>query len=428
MAMVCDPERPLPLRTSVKDGNFYHCMKTRPEHYRVEIPFSKESVTFIPHEIQAVDFLACMNMCKYKPEYEHMMGLFYNEIMDMVHTEPGSDTHYFPSEFFIDTTQRYIVAISPHTKETSAELFVFDNLNLCISVCYDDSVVYITSSSIEIVKKNAHVRVLLHETNEGVCLKGTVKSNSVTLHSTYMDSKHSIQQHHIYTNQTTHHTYKSYHALYPNQDEIFLCNKNGLLIQSLYKSETNIKKTISQCMMTDSSTGVRFRGSYEEASKGGKIVSKLLKKDDTIIYNEDDEEVKVDVVRKKRVDDIIIGWKVAKSSSGELRIVKLAIPLDAETVMSIDPEFFSTRGKERCSKALVMDIQLCVQEEEISVVPDEKVAYSYLYQRQAPLAYTIGSEITPDMFDPNPNESCSQGIHFYQNRNDVFDVYVNGTM
>ena len=27
-------------------------------------------------------------------------------------------------------------------------------------------------------------------------------------------------------------------------------------------------------------------------------------------------------------------------------------------------------------------------------------------------------------FNPDENESCSNGIHFYQNRNDVFDIYV----
>ena len=50
------------------------------------------------------------------------------------------------------------------------------------------------------------------------------------------------------------------------------------------------------------------------------------------------------------------------------------------------------------------------------MVPQETVAYSYLYPG---VSYVIGTEVKPDSFDDNPDNSCSHGIHFFQNRSDV---------
>ena len=127
-------------------------------------------------------------------------------------------------------------------------------------------------------------------------------------------------------------------------------------------------------------------------------------------------------------DEIVIGWKVAKSlpnELGEKRIIKLGIPADAMIVKPIDMEYFNTRGKERCNKAIVMDIQLPMNDE-ISIVPSETSAYSYIFNENGMrFEYKVGMEVVPDIFDPNENESCTHGIHFYRDRQSVFDVYMN---
>ena len=161
--------------------------------------------------------------------------------------------------------------------------------------------------------------------------------------------------------------------------------------------------------------GIRFRGFFRKETNDGILVSKLLKKDDIVVFNQDQNKIKVDLLHKKTRPELVIGWKLAKSGTGELRMVKMAIQDDAEIIMAIDYDFFTTRGKERCNKAIVMDIQLYSHEEQ-SVVPQETVAYSYLYPG---VSYVIGTEVKPDSFDDNPDNSCSHGIHFFQNRSDV---------
>ena len=72
-----------------------------------------------------------------------------------------------------------------------------------------------------------------------------------------------------------------------------------------------------------------------------------------------------------------------------------------------------------------MDIQYPTEEEE-SVVPDEIVAYSYLYDKNSEsFQYRVGGEVIPDSFDENENESCTNGIHFYRDRYTIFDMYID---
>jgi hypothetical protein len=72
-----------------------------------------------------------------------------------------------------------------------------------------------------------------------------------------------------------------------------------------------------------------------------------------------------------------------------------------------------------------MDIQFPEEGEEISIVPNEIVAYSYIHMTDIPFEYKVGKEIIPDSFDSNDDVSCTHGIHFYRNRHSVFDVYIN---
>ena len=201
--------------------------------------------------------------------------------------------------------------------------------------------------------------------------------------------------------------------------------KNNLYVEHDYNHSTDTSKLISQCMIGDN-TGLHYRGKYEEL-KSKDNHKKTLTKDDTIIYNKENNIVLIDSINNMNLkEDIIIGWKVAKSANNEKRIIKLMIPIDAKKIRPIDKEYFYTKGKERCNKAIVMDIQLPMEEDEISMVPSEMVAYSYIYNDNTErFAYMVGKEVVPDIFDENENESCTHGIHFYRNRMSVFDVYVN---
>ena len=72
-----------------------------------------------------------------------------------------------------------------------------------------------------------------------------------------------------------------------------------------------------------------------------------------------------------------------------------------------------------------MDIQYPTEEEK-SVVPNELVAYSYLFDTNLErFQYRVGAEVLPDSFDENENESCTNGIHFYRDRYTIFHMYIN---
>jgi hypothetical protein len=175
------------------------------------------------------------------------------------------------------------------------------------------------------------------------------------------------------------------------------------------------------------SSELRYRGVYVSIKEQGKHLRTTLKKDEEIIYDKQGDGVTVDTIKRyeKDRDAIVIGWKVVKSESCEVRLLKLGIPVDAEIVSPIDTDFFFKRQKQRCSKAIVMDIQLPDPCNEISVVPEEMFAYSFVYENQEAnsFVYNVGQEVVPDRFDNNDTETCASGIHFFANRKDAYDVY-----
>ena len=217
-----------------------------------------------------------------------------------------------------------------------------------------------------------------------------------------------------------------YKKIKQNGDREECYNKNGLLCKCVYDNTTKQSVIVSQCMLNNSNSDIRYRGTYKEIRSNGETVKKSLQKDDELIYNKEGGQVLIDKINTKSIkDEIQIVWKVAKSETGEKRIIKLGIPIDAKIVKPICDDFFYTRGKERCDKAFVMDIQYPTEEEE-SVVPDEIVAYSYLYDKNSEsFQYRVGGEVIPDSFDENENESCTNGIHFYRDRYTIFDMYID---
>jgi hypothetical protein len=253
-------------------------------------------------------------------------------------------------------------------------------------------------------------------------LIGDGKIQNITVQS---DEYNNFTMNYKYSNKKNS-TYVTYHNKINNSGDIMeIYCKNKLFIARNYNNTTKKDKLISQCMM-DGENGIRFRGKYVEEKQNGNIVKKELLKDNDTIYQKENDIVLINKMENVRIKDhIMIGWKVGKSANGENRIIKLMIPTDALIVQPIDMEYFSTKGKQRCNKAIVMDIQFPDEGEEISIVPHEMVAYSSIYNNVNNFEYKVGKEVVPDRFDTNAEVSCTNGIHFYTNRHYVFDVYIN---
>ncbi len=212
--------------------------------------------------------------------------------------------------------------------------------------------------------------------------------------------------------------------IYPNNDQIEFCKKLGVNTLHKYKSKTNTSNIIS-VYSKEGDNNLRYRGKYKSSSKDGKTIKEILEINDKVVYEKDEEEVLIDSISNLTLkdDDLIIGWKITKNINGEYRIIKLGIPVDAEKLKPVHEEFFVTREKERSNKAIVMDIQLPVKEE-ISVVPKEMVAYSFVYSDTNKFEYKVGCEVIPDTFCSDPAQSCASGIHYYRDRNSIFEIYL----
>lgn len=116
-----------------------------------------------------------------------------------------------------------------------------------------------------------------------------------------------------------------------------------------------------------------------------------------------------------------VGWKVCNQNpSGlftsvdrikDLVIVKLEIPATAKRSSAEDT------GKCRCDKAKVLGIY------KINGKKHEKnVAYS-LYTNNT--IYQVGKMVYPDSFDENRFKICSNGIHFFANKQDAINFAKN---
>jgi len=205
-------------------------------------------------------------------------------------------------------------------------------------------------------------------------------------------------------------------------------NRNGYIIEKEYKIKSNTENIISYCMMDGNNNGeLRYRGKYTEEKKNNKTINKKIIMDNNIEYDEVDGNVLVDKIRNINLDnEYIIGWKVAKNVNGEIRIIKLSMNNQSKIVTPINEEIFIHGKKARSNYAIVLDIQLPILDEEISVVPNEMIAYSYVYCKdENKFEYHAGKEVYPDSFDENENIGCGNGIHFYLSKSELFQHYID---
>ena len=95
-----------------------------------------------------------------------------------------------------------------------------------------------------------------------------------------------------------------------------------------------------------------------------------------------------------------IAWKKVDS-----KLIKLEIPEDAKRSSA-------TTKKCRCSKAKVLAITNLEETESFDEVFNDNYA---------PLTYKVGEMVYPDSFDENRWLECSNGIHFFMNKEDALN-------
>ena len=93
-----------------------------------------------------------------------------------------------------------------------------------------------------------------------------------------------------------------------------------------------------------------------------------------------------------------VGWKKVDNY-----IIKLFIPKDAKRSSA-------TTNKCRCDKAKVLEITNLETNEHT----DEVINYNY-----AKCVYKVGKMVYPDKFDDNRWNECSNGIHFFVNKQEA---------
>ena len=99
-------------------------------------------------------------------------------------------------------------------------------------------------------------------------------------------------------------------------------------------------------------------------------------------------------------DGEFIGWKKVSN-----KLVRLLIPSDAR-------RYSATSNKCRCDKAKVLEITDLDGSNPIASI----INYSY-----AKTQYVVGEMVFPDSFDENRWNECSNGIHFFINKQEAIN-------
>ena len=124
-------------------------------------------------------------------------------------------------------------------------------------------------------------------------------------------------------------------------------------------------------------------------------------------------------------DGAFIGWKtvVLRDDAGHIvtkgpryALVKLEIPEDAKR-SSAD----STTMKCRCDKAKVLDITVIDTGEHIKDITNVRVVDTYPSPSIQKTVYKVGEMVCSDSFDDNRWQECTNGIHFFINKQDAIN-------
>lgn len=165
---------------------------------------------------------------------------------------------------------------------------------------------------------------------------------------------------------------------------------------------------------------------YLHERTGSTTHLKQVYSDDELVYDEKEDTLlldKLDTNSRSRLFSTV-GWKLVRNLHGEHRILKLRIPETAHIITPVDHDFVVARQKKRCNKCVVEDIQFPLRGEECSVVPEELSAVSCVYDGRMKCTYRVGEEVVPSSFCEDVNKGCAAGIHFFTDRDTVFETYL----
>jgi hypothetical protein len=384
------------------------------------------------------------------PELVKLLNCVYKEFETFINCNTTSNNNppinmssfmsnvYDKNSFFTINSKDYkqMIFVSPHMVKVLTDQYVLIIPN---NSSYGENFMIITDKQIYIKNLQDIINIKIsHDISNGKYTSwGYFKTETKKeLFNFKINNKLELEQNYIYDNKETKTKLQYWNFTDYLNNEYSKWIKQNCEFEEYYNPDNKFRHIISQCMITNNSsgsgsdTGLRYRGKYTESNQNGKLIKKTIHLDDELKYSKEGEKVSIDTLERKsnKKDDFTIGYKVAKSELGDIRIVKLAIFPDAKIVRPIDEEFFITFGKERCDKAIVMDIQLPNRDEEISVVPEELSAFSYVHKQMDKtnkFEYKVGQEVLPDNFDPDENIGCAQGIHFYQDRITVFKAFID---
>ncbi len=186
---------------------------------------------------------------------------------------------------------------------------------------------------------------------------------------------------------------------------------------------------VESCPKDSGSSELRFRGTYKsiENTSDNSISDLTLKLNGKSEYIKKNNVVILDDTKTNLKTNKLIGWKVGKDSASNPVIIKLEIEPNTTIVRPIDPDYYLNHRKERCNKAKVIDIQkinFSKPNEELSIIDSCSEAFSYVYEKNAGFVYKLGTIVEPDSFDNDVNKGCANGIHYFQDRNSLFQTYL----
>jgi hypothetical protein len=187
-----------------------------------------------------------------------------------------------------------------------------------------------------------------------------------------------------------------------NKIKIQLKSVFGDILFEYEKEKNTIKDTLEEAVRQDANlvganlVGANLRGANLVGANlvGANLVGANLRGAQNIPY----------IPLACPSDGAFVGWKKVRNKF--CYIVKLEIPEYAKRSSA-------TTRKCRCDKAKVLDIINFDTKEHVEQVVNKAYDQETLYK--------VGEMVYPDKFDDNRWDECSNGIHFFINKQDAID-------
>lgn len=181
-----------------------------------------------------------------------------------------------------------------------------------------------------------------------------------------------------------------------------------------YKQKYGDRVQIYQCGQGQSKSSyaaLDVDKSHTELTKDNDVVTQLRYEDEYLKFSiSPTGEVTMDVSNSNIAEFSMIGYKLAKTINNELEvIIKLGIYRNAKVATTCE-----SNAKIRTNHCKVLQINI-VNKVDDNWVYGKKIrkAKSSVFASKSNFIYTVGDDITINDFDPNLEEVCKPGIHFF---------------